>query len=48
MALVLDGPISVDIATGVVSAAGNTSVGLGNIPPGYVPYHTNEYVLTLI
>ncbi|KAJ7795139.1 hypothetical protein B0H14DRAFT_3496322 [Mycena olivaceomarginata] len=34
MALVLDGPISVDIATGVVSAAGNTSVGLGNIPPG--------------
>jgi hypothetical protein len=39
MAMVLDGPISVDIATGVASAAGNTSVGLGNIPPGYVvPY----------
>ncbi|KAJ7795142.1 hypothetical protein B0H14DRAFT_2621275 [Mycena olivaceomarginata] len=34
MAMVLDGPISVDIATGVASAAGNTSVGLGNIPPG--------------
>ncbi|KAJ7302664.1 hypothetical protein DFH08DRAFT_904899 [Mycena albidolilacea] len=34
MALVLDGPISIDIATGVAAAAGNTSVGLGNIPPG--------------
>ncbi|KAJ6483082.1 hypothetical protein C8R45DRAFT_1075443 [Mycena sanguinolenta] len=33
-ALLLDGPISIDAATGVNPTAGNTSVALGQVPPG--------------
>ncbi|KAF7368698.1 hypothetical protein MVEN_00194400 [Mycena venus] len=32
--LILDGAINVDIATGIKADAGNTSVGLGFVPPG--------------
>jgi hypothetical protein len=33
-ALLLDGPISIDAATGVNPTLGNTSVALGQVPPG--------------
>ncbi|KAJ6483081.1 hypothetical protein C8R45DRAFT_1099396 [Mycena sanguinolenta] len=33
-AILLKGPISIDVATGVKPALGNTTVALGQIPPG--------------